>query len=423
MSSPPAVPHPVPQAAPRIAYVGGWATHRHVGDDAILRAHLAALRDALPGARPVVLGLDPDVLRQRFEVDTAPDLRAHLLAPDPAGLVPDRQLMLRRLGSLIAAAEGRGVAPGDPGVAGTLALLGSVDALVDLGAGSLTSAHRDVLWSQAAAVSVTAAQGVPVLVSGVGLGPIDDELDAVVLGRLLRSATLVTVRDRAGSAQLARRLGVSEVLEGPDDVIVPGAAAASGDVSAPGLRAALGDSPFVCLAASASSAPALAPAVAMLYAEHGLRTVAFAMDFYPGSPDLPALRALRDALPNPDALEVLDPVPPDDALRLLVGRAQLALGSRFHLAVFAAAAGTPAVLVHHDEYTSAKAHGLASLTGGVKPVAVAEGRAALLGAVARALTAPRPAPLTRKDQLPAVTWLRDLLAASPAVDHRSPVPA
>ena len=420
MSSPSATPRPMQRAAPRVAYVGGWASHRHVGDDAILRVHLDALRDALPAAQPVVLGLDPDVLCQRFAVDTAPDLRAYLLASDPAGLLPDRQLMLRRLGSLFAAAEGRGAVPGGPSVASTLALLGSVDALVDLGAGSLTSAHRDVLWSQAAVVGVAAARGVPVLVSGVGLGPIDDELDAVVLGRLLRSASLVTVRDRAGSARLARRLGVSEVIEGPDDAIVAVPAAQAGDGSAPLLPAALAGSPFVCLAASPASAPALAPAVAMLYAEHRLRTVAFAMDFYPGSPDLPALLALREALPDPNALEVLDPLPPDDALRLLVGRAELALGSRFHLAVFAAAAGTPAVLVHHDAYTSAKAHGIASLTAGVKAVAVTEGPAALLGAVAQALAAPRPAPLTREGQLPAVAWLRALFTTPPGVDELSP---
>ncbi len=385
--------------APVVAYVGGWATHRHVGDDAILRAHLEGLAAAVPHARPVVLGADPAVLSARFGVEARPDFSEHMVAPPPPGVALDRRLFLRRLADVVAAAEGTG--PGLGGAAAeALEAISGCRVLVDLGAGSLTSAYLDVLWRQGAAVCAAAARGIPIIVSGATLGPIDGELDAILLGRMLRSACLVTVRDRSTSAGLARRLGCPDVVEGPDDA---GALAPRADGAAPPRE------PFALLSASATAAPWLAPAVAALHSEHGVRTLAVAMDFVPSGPDLSALGRLRDSLPDPAALEILDPVPEDGALRVLAERARLALGSRYHLAVFAAAGGTPAVLLHHDAYTRAKALGIASLAPGVTPVAATDGPAALTSAVSAALAAPRPQRVGWDEPPPAVARIADLV--------------
>jgi hypothetical protein len=53
--------------------IGGWATHRHVGDDSILRVHLEALAGADLTVEPVVLGLDPHTLADRFGCKRPPD--------------------------------------------------------------------------------------------------------------------------------------------------------------------------------------------------------------------------------------------------------------------------------------------------------------------------------------------------------------
>ncbi len=385
---------------PRIVYVGGWATHRHVGDDAILRTHLVQLATHLPHARPVVLGADPAILRDRFGVAAAHDLSAYLLAPDPPGTPAGRPLMLRRMGALVAAADGRGPMSVGPGVRDTLELICGAAALVDLGAGSLASEFSHVLWSQAAACAVAAAAGVPRIVSGVTVGPVSSDLDRLVLGRLLRGAASVTVRDRTTSSALARELGAIEAIEAIDDA-----------VSLPRAPVAVtGRAPYAVLCAAPATAESLAPAVAALAADHGLPTVAFAMDFYPGWPDAEGLEALRNALPDAAALEILDPVPSDAELAGIVAGARVAVGSRYHLAVFAAAGGTPAVLLWGDDYTRVKAQGLASVAPGVVPVARHDGPAALVGAVESALAGPRPRPVAQTDPLPAVAELTATVA-------------
>jgi CelD/BcsL family acetyltransferase involved in cellulose biosynthesis/polysaccharide pyruvyl transferase WcaK-like protein len=387
---------------PCIVYVGGWATHRHVGDDAILRTHLAQLAAHLPHARPVVLGSDPGVLRERFGVDTAPDLRGYMLAASPAGHPPDRALLLRRLGTLLAAAEGRVEMPAAPGVRTALEMLRDATALVDLGAGSLTSAYHDVLWSQAAACAIAASYGVPRIVSGVTVGPVDDVFDRIILGRILRGATHVTVRDRTTSAALAEALGARDVVEAIDDAV---ALRRATDVESADTTA-----PYAVLCAAPQDAESLAPAVAALHADHGIATVALAMDFFPGLPDGDGIAALHRALPDPDAMAVLDPVPPDEQIAELVAGAAVVVGSRYHLAVFAAAAGTPAVLQFRDEYTRVKAQGLASLAPGVTPIARTDGREALVEAVTAAVAGPRPQPIGTPDPLPAVAKLITIVA-------------
>ncbi len=222
----------MPEARLRIVYLGAWDTDPGEGQEANVRAHLTALAGAVPDASPILLGSEPAVLSERFGVDAAADLSRHLIAPDPAGELPRRGLMLRRLASLLAAAEGRGAPPDVPGVAATIDLLGSADAVIDLGADSLASAHRDALWNQAAAAYVAIARGVRVLVSVDSIGPIEDDLDAVVLGRLLRGAVLVAIRENAGAAAYARTLGAGDVVEGLDEDgqlargLAPGAAEA-----------------------------------------------------------------------------------------------------------------------------------------------------------------------------------------------------
>jgi hypothetical protein len=199
----------------RIAYVSSWAGPE-LDEGASVRAHLAALAGAVPHAEPILLGPDPSALRERFAMSVAPDLSPYLLAPDRGGEPPNSKLMLRRFAVLVGAAEGRCLPPDAPDVGATIDLLGTAHALIDVAAASLANPQRGTLWSQAAAVCVAAARGARVLVSADRIG-MKRDLDAVVLGRLLRSAALVTVRDGAGSAAYARRLGANEVVEGLDE--------------------------------------------------------------------------------------------------------------------------------------------------------------------------------------------------------------
>lgn len=378
-----------------VVFVGGWAAHRHVGDDAILRVHLEALDAAGLDVEPVVLGTDPDVLAARFGVRAHAGLDAYVLdgadaTGAPAGAV-------QRLGAVAAAAAGRAPAPADADVLGVLELLGDAAALIDLGAGSLATQFREALWVQAATVAAASALGVPAAIAGVTLGPFDRPLDAMVMRRMLREASFVSVRDRGASVAEACALGRPDALPGWDPAMQLEAAS---DTALPA------DGGFAVVSVDAASAPGCAATIEALHAR-AIPTIAVPMDFFPLSSDVDALLDLRARLADPDALRVPPPTASDAELVGLVGAARVAFGSRYHLGVFAASQGTPAVLVHRNDYGERKAAGLADWTDGVvSTVPAAAGAEALRDAVLGQLGRARgPRWAAAQDPLPAIDWL------------------
>jgi colanic acid/amylovoran biosynthesis protein len=385
---------PVSRGGPhRVVLIGGWAPHRHVGDDAILRVHLEALADADLGIEPVVLGADPHVLADRFGVRAAPNLERFLFSE-----ATDRSLT-EKLATLLNAAQGRSPAPDHPHVQSVLGLLDGAHALICLGAGSLASKYRTVLLTQAVTVQMACDAGVSVAVCGVSLGPVTSAMDAIALRRLLRCADLVVVRDRVASVAEAQALGRRDVV-------------CDWDPAAwlrPDLRVPFdvpGDIAMLC--ADGETAPICRAAVDALF-RAGTVSIGVPMDFFAPASDVSALSELAGGLAHPDGLRVLDPVPDDQVILGLAARARVVFGSRYHAAVFAASQGTPAVLVHWDAYTRRKAEGLADLEGPiVRAVSAEAGPEAICDAVLAQVQRPRQMAKERAEPLPAIQWLRGL---------------
>jgi colanic acid/amylovoran biosynthesis protein len=382
----PAGPH-------RVVLIGGWAPHRHVGDDSILRVHLEALAGADLDVEPVVLGVDPQALADRFGVQTAPGLERFLFGEATGWSLTEK------LTALLDAAQGSSPVPEHPDVKSVLGLLDGAHALICLGAGSLASEYREVLLTQAVTVQTAWHAGVTVAVCGVSLGPITCAMDAIQLRRLLSCADLVGVRDRVASVAEARALGRGDVVCDWDPAawLRP---ASQLPLDIPGNVA--------MLSADVRTAPICRAAVDALF-RAGTRSIGVPMDFYPPASDESALRELAGGLAEPEGLRVLDPVPDDDVILGLAARARVVFGSRYHAAVFAASRGTPAVLVHRDAYTRRKAEGLADLEGPIVRVISAEaGPEAICDAVLEQSRRPRQAAKDRAEPLPAVQWLRRL---------------
>jgi colanic acid/amylovoran biosynthesis protein len=377
----------------RVVLIGGWAPHRHVGDDSILRVHLEALADADLEVEPVVLGIDPDALADRFEVQAAPGLERFLFS-DARGWS-----LTEKLAVLLDAAHGRSPAPEHPDAKSVLGLLDGAHALLCLGAGSLASKYRHALLTQAVTVQMAWSAGVNVAVCGVSLGPIACAMDAIQLRRLLSCADLVGVRDRVASVVEARALGRQGVVCEWDPATW----------LRPASRVPL-DLPrdVAMLSADVETAPICRAAVDALF-RAGTISIGVPMDFYPLASDETALRDLAGDVAEPGGLRVLDPVPDDDVILALAAQARVVFGSRYHAAVFAASRGTPAVLVYRDAYTRRKAEGLADLEGPIVRVISAEaGPEAICEAVLEQARRPRQAPKDGAAPLPAVEWLRGL---------------
>jgi polysaccharide pyruvyl transferase WcaK-like protein len=373
----------------RIVFVGGWAAHRHVGDDAVLRVHLDELDSRGIPIEPLILGPDSAELEARFGEPSAPGLERFL--SDPLDHGPDLSAA-QRLALIGGLRTGTGGALAHPDVRRLNAELENAEALIVLGAGSLTSKYMSTLWTQAATAAMARALGIPVLVAGAMLGPVSNALDAMALRGLLQCAELVCARDRVHSPALARELGVEAVMTEGDP-------AARLDAAWPVEES------YAVVCVGSESWRDYASAIDALYDLLGLPTIGVPMDFSPERSDLDTLELLRQELLDPAALRIPDPPPSDPQVVGLIARARVAFGSRYHLGVFAAAHGTPCVLVHFDLYSRWRAEGLADLTGSRVSVSDTSAgpdgiRRLVLKAVAAARHVPLPPP-----SLPAVDWL------------------
>jgi polysaccharide pyruvyl transferase WcaK-like protein len=176
-----------------IADAGGEAT-RHIGDEAMLEANLAAFRRLLPRTAITVISRDPAWTAGRYGVAS--------IAPPPfprgAAASAERQAVLERL--LADAAAGRRDSA-------MLDAIARTDAVVISGGGNLASTWPDLLYERAALLLLAERLGKPSVVLGQTLGPHLTDDERQLLAAALASARFVGVRELP-SAALALALGV-----------------------------------------------------------------------------------------------------------------------------------------------------------------------------------------------------------------------
>ncbi|MCW5891165.1 MAG: glycosyltransferase [bacterium] len=207
----PPAPAAVTVRRPRLLVVASGGVRNH-GDDAILRATLERLARLRPGCVPVVVtdgdavpalgrlgvwagttaelcyGLDPEAIRAGAPADVAATLIA-------------------RTGAV-----GR---PIDP----ALADLRGFDAVLLAGGGNLAAPWLYLVAWRAAIAAAARGSGVPVVVSGQGLGPLSEEM-LPLLAVVTASAAAFGVRDPGSAALLAAHgLGGDHVTVAGDDAL------------------------------------------------------------------------------------------------------------------------------------------------------------------------------------------------------------
>lgn len=397
----------------RVLVSTGISATPHLGDDLITDEVLHALATHLPDAVPILLAHPAEPVAARFGIDVA--TRPVAVAPTTS---PGRRTEpTRRSRDLVAAARrmAKGEPPDDPAVAEVLAPFASASALVLAPGGGLASRYaEEALLAYAVEALVARAFGVPVLIEGPSVGPIETRRDQAALAELLNEAARLTVRD-PGSADAARRIG-----RAVEPLVVADPATAA-------LATTRRDEDRARAWRHRSNIPDDRP-----YAVISLRGGA------DGPRHLAAARAAIEALPEPTARVFLphctddpddddhavldDPwlgahlVPFDASLGrgaavALVAGAEIAIGTRFHLSVLAAAAGVRAVGLTGDDYDRLRLRGLRAASG-VRRVDVAEPEAAA-AAVAELLASPAPEPTPRWDGEAFATALGEVLPPAP----------
>jgi len=361
---------PVAARGPRILVVSSGGVRNH-GDDAILRATLERLARLRPGCVPVVV-TDGDALPPLGRLGVWAGTTAELgRALDPAVLrAACVDAVLAE--TLVTRSEAAGQVI-DP----ALRDLGAYDLVLIAGGGNLADPWPElVAWRTATAVAAR-ARGVPVIVSGQGVGPVSDGL-LPMLALLVRSATAFALRDAGSHALLAEHgLAGGTTIVGDDALgLAVDAAAARARLEARGLGAG---TPLVGFQArvagyvgcSRATLLELARSVDGLAAARGAVVLGVPMNAQPPQPEAALQLELRDALGRRRARWMLADAADDAVAAAAAVKTCAALVTcSFHAAVFALEAGIPTALVASTEYYARKAEALRQAFGLPASIAV-----------------------------------------------------
>ena len=249
--------------------------------------------------------------------------------------------------------------------------IATMDAVVVSGGGNLNSRYGWLLYERAAAVRAAEHAGVPVYVTGQSLGPVLNPEDAQVLERMLRTAHSVTVRERSSLAWCRER-GIDARLSVDDatDYSVASPERTLHYVEGMSAGQALDELPehYVCVTVNECTdqqAQQIARLLDGMWREHGYAPVF--LSHYgdpqdPASGDIQAHQRIAKRLSTSTPATLLPILHADQSVTVHRGAA-FTLTSRYHPAVFSAAAGIPVLALIPDAFTQMRVGGALSLYG------------------------------------------------------------
>lgn len=269
--------------------------------------------------------------------------------------------------------------------------IAAMDAVVISGGGNLNSRFGWLLYERAAVALVAEYAGVPLFVTGQSLGPTLTERDAQTLERMLRSARSVSVREE-NSLAWCRERGIDARLcvddatdaapEYPSRTLDYTADTDEADEVGTAHAMALDPSEllgalperYVCvtvIACTQEQAERLAGLLDRVHREHGCAPVFLSHFGDPLHANQPGRRGDADTheriagLLSPAAREaaIVLPILHTDQSLLVHRAAALTITSRYHPAVFSAAAGIPVLALIPDAFTQVRVGGALSLYG------------------------------------------------------------
>lgn len=269
--------------------------------------------------------------------------------------------------------------------------IATMDAVVISGGGNLNSRFGWLLYERAAVTLATEYAGVPLFVTGQSLGPVLNPEDAQVLERMLRTARSVTVRE-SSSLAWCRERGIDARLcvddatdaapEHPSRALDYTADTDEADEADTAHAVILNPSEllgtlperYVCVTVNACTqeqAERLAGLLDQVYCEHRYAPVFLSHFGDPLQANQPGRRGDADTheriagLLSPAAREaaIVLPILHTDQSLLVHRAAALTITSRYHPAVFSAAAGIPVLALIPDAFTQVRVGGALNLYG------------------------------------------------------------
>jgi polysaccharide pyruvyl transferase WcaK-like protein len=207
------------------------------------------------------------------------------------------------------------------------------------------------------------AAGVPVVVSGLGVGPLEDAHTVETVGLLVDAANAVSLRDQRSRALLTKHaVGVERVTVTGDDAL--------GLRPPSNLENSLGRAPFMVVHVRDASygtddrslLSAWMRAVIEAARAESCDVVGISVNDQDHAPEAATLRELAAEIGAP-GLRVVETASDPRMIAGVVAGARSVVAHSYHVALFALAAGRPTVLASKGPYYELKAAGLAELAG------------------------------------------------------------
>lgn len=379
----------------------------NLGDEAMWEASVLALR-SLVGDLPVVTDGHPSFRPQLADVHVRPYLHLGLRRGSFLGAHHLERIVSYPRRNSHAVRRARQIVDGrrdpNPLAAGWRETIQSAQGVIISGAGAMTddfAPHGIVSWWL---VSRWAAEaGIPVILLGQGIGPIVDPTLQELVAEVLRTATVVNVREDRSASLVAQLAPNSQPVVTPDWAILDVPTGADRRSAQEYAEAASGGRPFVALSAhrrhNTRRGDLRELSRVLLGVTERCHDEGRAVLFVPNmtgtaySDD----RSTFDLVARtwPDALRrwvhvVREPLGPR-VTRALLGHADLIATTRYHPLVFALSEGTPALGLSYDAYYDQKLSGASALfdvDDNVRRVREADARWVL--ETAPSLARPRP---------------------------------
>lgn len=349
----------------RITMIGdvGWSRFYHLGDEAMTELAIDALRARTDVEITLIAG-EPEHAAEMYGVDAIPRI----------GFKRDRKPNITRMKKVLAHVDGEGagssLASDDPAIRIIEAVRDS-DAVIVAGGGNLNSMFAHHIYERATLTKIARALGKPYALTSQTLGPLIYEEDREIVHDLLAEAEFIGTRESyttdfaeelgSGAATVRRQVDDAFSLTASDD----DRAAVSDLAAEPFILASFAEKASTPMISDTDYHARLAELTRRLAEDTGLRVL-----LVPHGGALPPADKTRDQLTDVKIAEASghDNVVPTRMLtaRQLVAlteQAAVVIGTRYHAAIFAGAAGVPFISLAPNLYSSIRMRGAAENVG------------------------------------------------------------
>lgn len=341
----------------------GWSRFYHLGDEAMTEFAIDALRDRTDIEITLIAG-EPEYAARMYGVDAFPRI----------GFKRDRKPNIARMKKVLdhvdSAGSGSSLAPDDPAIRVIEAVRDS-DAVLVAGGGNLNSMFAHHIYERATLAKIARAFGKPYALTSQTLGPLIYDEDRDIVHDLLAEAEFIGTRESyttklaedlgAGDATVRRQVDDAFSLTAHDDD-----REAVADLAAePFILASFAEKASTPMISDADYHGRLAELTRRLADDTGLRVL-----LVPHGGALPPAEETRDQLTDvkvarASGSETVVPTRMLTARQLvaLTEQAALVIGTRYHAAIFAGAAGVPFISLAPNLYSSIRMRGAAENVG------------------------------------------------------------